>query len=72
MAALRSASVVPFCSAVLGNFHSALDKRTCIPQRVWEIRVDTVLKLDRAAKRETNDDNQEEVPAEGHRLTTID
>jgi hypothetical protein len=31
-----------------------------------------VLKLDRAAKRETNDDNQEEVPAEGHRLTTID
>jgi hypothetical protein len=26
-AALLSASVVPFCSAVVGNFHSALDKK---------------------------------------------
>jgi hypothetical protein len=27
-AALLSASVVPFCSAVVGNFHSALDKKS--------------------------------------------
>jgi hypothetical protein len=27
------------------------DRRISIPQRVWEIRVDSVLKLDRAAKR---------------------
>ena len=38
------------------------DQRTSIPQRVWEIRVDSVLKLDRAAKRESNDDSHEEVP----------
>jgi single-strand DNA-binding protein len=37
-------------------------QRTAIPQRVWEIRVDSVLKLDRAAKRESNDDSHEEVP----------
>ena len=37
-------------------------QRTSIPQRVWEIRVDSVLKLDRAAKRESNDDSHEEVP----------
>jgi len=37
-------------------------ERTSIPQRVWEIRIDTVLKLDRAVKRESNDDNHEEVP----------
>ena len=37
-------------------------QRTSIPQRVWEIRVDSVLKLDRAAKREPNDDSHEEVP----------
>ena len=30
--------------------------------RVWEVRVDSVLKLDRAAKRETSDENHEEVP----------
>jgi single-strand DNA-binding protein len=35
---------------------------TSIPQRVWEIRVDSVLKLDRGAKRESSDDNDEEVP----------
>ena len=36
---------------------------TSIPQRVWEIRVDSVLKLDRGAKRESNDDSHhEEVP----------
>jgi len=38
------------------------DRRTSIPQRVWEIRVDSVLKLDRAAKRESSADSQEEVP----------
>ena len=37
-------------------------RKTTIPQRVWEIRVDSVLKLDRAAKREATDDNQQEVP----------
>ena len=37
-------------------------QRTSIQQRVWEICVDSVLKLDRAAKRESNDDRHEEVP----------
>jgi single-strand DNA-binding protein len=37
-------------------------QKTIIPQRVWEIRVDSVLKLDRAAKRESTDDNPQEVP----------
>ena len=37
-------------------------QRTTIPQRVWEIRVDPVLKLDRAAKHESNDNSHEEVP----------
>ena len=38
------------------------DRRTSIPQRVWEIRIDSVLKLDRAAKRESSTDSPEEVP----------
>jgi single-strand DNA-binding protein len=38
------------------------DQRTAIPQRVWEIRVDSILKLDRAAKGASNDNNHEEVP----------
>jgi single-strand DNA-binding protein len=33
---------------------------TSIPQRVWEIRVDSVLKLDRAAKGASNDHSHEE------------
>jgi single-strand DNA-binding protein len=37
-------------------------QRTSILQRVWEIRVDSVLKLDRAVRRESNDDSYEEVP----------
>ena len=37
-------------------------QRTSIQQRVWEICVDSVLKLDRAAKRESNEDSNEEVP----------
>ena len=37
-------------------------KKTRVTQRVWEIRVDSVLKLDRAAKRESADENLEEVP----------
>jgi single-strand DNA-binding protein len=36
--------------------------KTTIAQRVWEIRVDSVFKLDRAAKRESTDENHEEVP----------
>ena len=38
------------------------DQKTFIPQHVWEIRVDSVLKLDRAAKRDSNDNGHEEVP----------
>jgi len=37
-------------------------QKTTLTQRVWEVRVDSVLKLDRAAKRETSDETQEEVP----------
>ena len=37
-------------------------QKTTLTQRVWEIRVDSVLKLDRAAKREASDENQQEVP----------
>jgi single-strand DNA-binding protein len=37
-------------------------QKTTISQRVWEIRVDSVLKLDRAAKRESPDENHGEVP----------
>ena len=37
-------------------------QKTTLPQRVWEIRVDSVLKLDRVAKREVSDENHEEVP----------
>ena len=37
-------------------------QKTTLTQRVWEIRVDSVLKLDRAAKLETSDENQEEAP----------
>jgi len=38
------------------------DHRTLIPQRVFEIRVDSVLKLDRAARGESNDGGDPEVP----------
>ena len=38
------------------------DQKTAISQRVWEIRVDSVLKLDRAAKRELTGDCDQEVP----------
>ena len=31
-----------------------------IRQRVWEIRIDSVLKLDRGVKRESNDDNHKD------------
>ena len=41
-------------------------QKTTVTQRVWEVRVDSVLRLDRAAKREPPDDNREEVPAKGH------
>ena len=37
-------------------------QRTAIPQRMWEIRVDSVLKLDRAVKGESSNDSHEEVP----------
>lgn len=37
-------------------------QKTTLTQRVWEIRVDSILKLDRAAKREASEENQEEVP----------
>ena len=35
---------------------------TSIPQRVWEIRVDSVLKLDCAAKGASDDNSHAEVP----------
>ena len=38
------------------------NQKTSFPQRVWEIRVDSVLKLDRAAKHESNTDSHVEVP----------
>ena len=38
------------------------NQRTSMLQRVWEIRVDSILKLDRAAKRESKADGQEDVP----------
>jgi len=37
-------------------------QRTTLTQRVWEVRVDSVLRLDRNAERETPNDNHEEVP----------
>jgi single-strand DNA-binding protein len=37
-------------------------QKATLTQRVWEIRVDSVLKLDRAAKGEASEENQEEVP----------
>jgi single-strand DNA-binding protein len=37
-------------------------QKTTLTRRVWEVRVDSVLKLDRAAKRETTEENHEEVP----------
>ena len=37
-------------------------QKTTLTQRVWEIRVDSVLMLDRAARREATDANHEEVP----------
>jgi single-strand DNA-binding protein len=37
-------------------------QKTTLAQRVWEIRVDSVLKLDRADKREASEENHEEVP----------
>ena len=37
-------------------------QKTTLTQRGWEVRVDSVLKLDRAAKREASDENHEEVP----------
>src|SRR4029077_6155461 len=43
-------------------------QKTTLTQRVWEVRVDSVLKLDRAAKREISDENQEEVLRQGASL----
>ena len=56
--------------AVEGELHSHEYQRelvvgtqkTTLTQRVWEVRVDSVLKLDRAAKLETSEENHEEVP----------
>ena len=33
-----------------------------VPQLVWEIHIDSVLKLGRAVKSESNDDNHKEEP----------
>ena len=45
------------------------DQRTSIPQRVWEIRVDSVLKLDRASSANRTPIVMRRCPAEGHLLT---
>ena len=37
-------------------------QKTALAQRVWEVRVDSILKLDRAAKRETTEESHQEVP----------
>jgi single-strand DNA-binding protein len=37
-------------------------QKTTLTQRVWEVRVDSGLKLDRAAKREASVKNHEDVP----------
>jgi single-strand DNA-binding protein len=37
-------------------------QKTTLPQPVWEIRVDSLLKLDRAGKCETTDESHQEVP----------
>jgi single-strand DNA-binding protein len=37
-------------------------QKTAIQQRVWEIRVDSVLQFEPAVKRESNEDKNEEVP----------
>jgi single-strand DNA-binding protein len=37
-------------------------QKTTVTQRVWEVRVDSVLKLDRAAKRETAEESHQEAP----------
>jgi single-strand DNA-binding protein len=46
-------------------------QKTTITQRVWEFRVDSVLRLDRGTKRETSEENHEEVPRLGHLLLHI-
>src|SRR4051812_4596797 len=43
-------------------FGTLADFAGTLTQRVWEVRVDSVLKLDRAAKHEISEENQEEVP----------
>jgi len=42
-----------------------LRPKTTVTQRVWEVRIDSVLKLDRPEKRETFDDDREEVARSG-------
>jgi hypothetical protein len=37
-------------------------EKTLLRQRVWEVRVDSLLKLDRAAKLQSNDETDEEAP----------
>ena len=39
-------------------------KKTDSKQRIWEVRVDSILKLDRAEKAAPEDQEHEEVPAE--------
>ena len=37
-------------------------EKTTLTQGIWEVRIDSVLKLDRAAKCEASEENHEEVP----------
>jgi len=43
-------------------------QKTSIAHRVWKIHVDSVLQLDRAAKRESTDDSPEGAPRRGRFL----
>ncbi len=47
------------------------EQKTAIQQRVWEVRVDSVLKLDRAAKRDSNEETNQEVPRSYYWVTKI-
>jgi single-strand DNA-binding protein len=38
------------------------EQKATTQQRVWEVHIDSVLKLDRAAKRESNEEMNQEVP----------
>jgi len=48
------------CPATSSSAKTLSAPKGPIRQRVWEIRIDSVLKLDRGVKRESNDDNHKD------------